>query len=207
MPQTFNCPNCGAPLEYDGSGYPTMRCPFCNNSVVVPQELRVLRESPAAPASPPSSTPMFSAGQGGMFDLGNLMAQAGRFKELGELVGDGRKAEAVRLYRELLGVDEATAIQAIESMASGQPVVMTNSMTTSNVTFDTPSVVVTTSAAQPTTGLGGVGSMPRTYTASGGSPARRTGVTIGVVVGCVAVLIIFASVLASLVFFLAFSGS
>lgn len=206
MPQTFNCPNCSAPLEYDGSGYPTMRCPFCNNSVVVPQELRVRRESPAAPASSPSSTPMFSASQGGMFDLGNLMAQAGRFKELGELVRDGRKAEAVRLYRELLGVDEATAIQAVESMASGQPVVMTNSVTTGNMTFDTPSVVVTTSTVQPTTGVGGVGSMPRTYTASGGSPARRTGATIGVIVGCAVVFMIAMSVIASLVFFLAFSG-
>lgn len=199
MPQTFNCPNCGAPLDYDGSGYPTMRCPFCNNPVVVPQELRVRRDTPAAPAS----APMFSAGQGGMFDLGNLMAQAGQFKELGELVRDGRKTEAVRLYRELLGVDEVTATQAVESMASGQPVVMTSSMTT----FDAPSVVVTTSTVQPTTGAGGVGSMPRTYTASGGSPARRTGATIGVIVGCAVILMIAMSVIAFLVFFLASSGS
>jgi hypothetical protein len=56
----------------------------------------------------------------------------------------------------LLGVDEATATQAVEAMASNQPVVMTSSMTT----FDAPSVVVTTSTVQPTTG---VGSMPRTY--------------------------------------------
>ena len=204
MPQTFNCPNCGAPLDYDGSGYPTMRCPFCNNSVVVPQELRVLRDSPAAPASSPSSTPMFSVGQGGMFDLGNLLAQAGQFKELGELVRDGRKTEAVRLYRELFGVDETTATQAVEAMASSQPVVMTSSMTT----FDAPSATVTTSTVQPT-GVGGVGSMPRTYsyTGSGQSPARRTGVTIGVIVGCAVILIIAMSVIASLVFFLAFSGS
>ncbi len=197
MPQTFNCPNCGAPLDYDGSGYPTMRCPFCNNSVVVPQELRVRRESPAAPASSSSSTPIFSTSQGGMFDLGNLMAQAGQFKELGELVRDGRKLEAVRLYRELFGVDEATAAQAIETMASNQPVVITSSMTT----FDAPSAVVTTSTVQPATGVGGVGSMPRTYTASGGSPARRTGATIGVIVGCAVILIIAMSVIAFLVFF------
>jgi hypothetical protein len=203
MPQTFNCPNCGAPLDYDGSGYPTMRCPFCNNSVVVPQELRVRRDSPVAPASSPSATPVISFGQGGMFDLGNLLAQAGQFKELGELVRDGRKAEAARLYRELLGVDEATATQAIEAMATNQPVVITSRMTT----FDAPSVTVTTSTVQPPTNVGGVGSMPRTYTASSGSPARRTGVSFGVIVGCVVVLIVFGSIFASLALFLAFSGS
>ncbi len=38
--QTFKCPNCGAPLDYDGSGTPTVRCQYCNNSVMVPDELR-----------------------------------------------------------------------------------------------------------------------------------------------------------------------
>jgi hypothetical protein len=38
--QTFNCPNCGAPIEYDGSDTPAIKCPFCENSVVIPPELR-----------------------------------------------------------------------------------------------------------------------------------------------------------------------
>lgn len=39
-PQTFECPNCGASLDYhDGDG-PTIRCKYCNTSVVVPEELR-----------------------------------------------------------------------------------------------------------------------------------------------------------------------
>jgi outer membrane protein assembly factor BamB/DNA-directed RNA polymerase subunit RPC12/RpoP len=37
--QEFNCPNCGAPLDYTGTGA-TMRCPYCDTSVVVPTELR-----------------------------------------------------------------------------------------------------------------------------------------------------------------------
>lgn len=37
--QEFNCPNCGAPLDYPGSGT-TMRCPYCESSVVVPAEIR-----------------------------------------------------------------------------------------------------------------------------------------------------------------------
>jgi outer membrane protein assembly factor BamB len=38
--QTFNCPTCGAPLDYDGGPETTIHCPFCNSSVVVPEELR-----------------------------------------------------------------------------------------------------------------------------------------------------------------------
>ena len=38
--QSFNCPNCGAPIEYVQSAIPTIRCPFCNTTVSVPQELR-----------------------------------------------------------------------------------------------------------------------------------------------------------------------
>ena len=37
--QEFNCPNCGAPLDYPGTGA-TMRCPYCDTSVMVPAELR-----------------------------------------------------------------------------------------------------------------------------------------------------------------------
>ncbi len=38
--KSFDCPNCGAPIDYDGSGTPTIRCPYCNTSVIVPEELR-----------------------------------------------------------------------------------------------------------------------------------------------------------------------
>jgi len=44
--QSFNCPNCGAPLEYHDGDPSTIRCPFCSTSVIVPQELR--------PAQPPA---------------------------------------------------------------------------------------------------------------------------------------------------------
>ncbi len=40
MPKSFNCPNCGAPLDYNDSTVVTLRCPFCNNPVIVPEELR-----------------------------------------------------------------------------------------------------------------------------------------------------------------------
>lgn len=40
MSKKFDCPSCGAPLDYDGGPNYTIRCPFCNNSVIVPEEVR-----------------------------------------------------------------------------------------------------------------------------------------------------------------------
>ncbi len=51
----FDCPNCGAALDYDGGADPTVRCPYCHTSVIVPEELRAkkLARSPRrAPAQP-----------------------------------------------------------------------------------------------------------------------------------------------------------
>jgi len=49
MSKKFDCPSCGAPLDYDASPDYTIRCPFCNNSVIVPEELRPkpVRNAPA----------------------------------------------------------------------------------------------------------------------------------------------------------------
>lgn len=38
MAATFNCPSCGAALEYGGAGH-TMKCPYCGTVVQVPEEL------------------------------------------------------------------------------------------------------------------------------------------------------------------------
>jgi len=43
MAETFNCPKCGAPINYNGQeqGYhETIACPYCGESVIVPAELR-----------------------------------------------------------------------------------------------------------------------------------------------------------------------
>jgi DNA-directed RNA polymerase subunit RPC12/RpoP len=37
--KVFECPGCGAPLDYRGAGT-TLECPYCRNSVIVPPELR-----------------------------------------------------------------------------------------------------------------------------------------------------------------------
>jgi hypothetical protein len=38
--EDFNCPNCGAPLDYEGSDSPTIHCPYCDTVVLVPDEMR-----------------------------------------------------------------------------------------------------------------------------------------------------------------------
>lgn len=38
MAQSFNCPNCGAAIEYTGVGR-TMKCQYCGTVIQVPQEL------------------------------------------------------------------------------------------------------------------------------------------------------------------------
>lgn len=41
MIHTLKCPSCAAPLDYeDEQDRPSVRCPFCNNRVVVPESLR-----------------------------------------------------------------------------------------------------------------------------------------------------------------------
>jgi|GEM_PF-1787569 len=43
MSESFDCPKCGAPMQYDGEkeGYKeTITCPYCGESVIVPENLR-----------------------------------------------------------------------------------------------------------------------------------------------------------------------
>ncbi|MET0626371.1 MAG: hypothetical protein ABW250_25785 [Pyrinomonadaceae bacterium] len=48
--KVFNCPQCGASLEFERIDAPLVKCHYCNSMVVVPAELR-----PAAPAPPVES--------------------------------------------------------------------------------------------------------------------------------------------------------
>lgn len=50
--QEFNCPNCGAPLDVAGSSSATMRCPYCDTSVIVPVEMRRADKETQATSTP-----------------------------------------------------------------------------------------------------------------------------------------------------------
>jgi len=118
MIKTFNCPSCGAPLDYDGGDDSTIRCPFCSSSVIVPTELRtgavgtprLERDEPSFTADPLSNT------------LGHLK----EFGEIASLVKAGRKIDAVKLYREITGAGLKEAKDAVEMIAAGRMIDVSN---------------------------------------------------------------------------------
>jgi DNA-binding beta-propeller fold protein YncE/DNA-directed RNA polymerase subunit RPC12/RpoP len=116
MPETFSCPNCGAPLDYKGSD-PIIRCPYCNSSVVVPENLRAKPEF----SSKPSNFTLSGAG-----NLGGLINQARRFKEVKDLAQAGDMDEAVRVYCEITGVSPELARPSVEALAHGRPITLSS---------------------------------------------------------------------------------
>jgi LSD1 subclass zinc finger protein len=121
MPQELNCPNCGAPLDYTGGDDVTIRCPFCNTSVIVPQELR---------RPPSASAPTFDADQfNQLAGREPLTRQAEKFREIGRLVRENKKIEAIKLYREIFRVGLKEAKDAVDAMSEGQPVPLNQSFT------------------------------------------------------------------------------
>ena len=96
MASTFNCSGCGAPLDYSGSG-DTMRCPYCHNNVIVPEELR----HPAAAAQT-------AVGSGEMYAITRL-------------VESGEKIEALKLYRQMTGASLEQARLAVDALQSAVP--------------------------------------------------------------------------------------
>jgi len=111
MAQSFNCPNCGAPLDYDGSDL-TVRCPFCSSSVIVPETLR-----PAAPVAGRSPSPQ-------VVGLDTLIGQADKLREIARLIRAGNKIQAIKVYREAFDVSLSEAKNAVEALEAGMPVVM-----------------------------------------------------------------------------------
>ncbi len=114
MAQTFDCPTCGAPLDVDVGSDPAIRCPYCNASVVVPEEMRV------ASSQPLSTAAMFENG------LDSIINKVPQFKEIAELARSGNRVMAVRKYRELTGAGLKSAKQAVDALAAGQPLTLTD---------------------------------------------------------------------------------
>lgn len=105
MSKSFNCPNCAAPLDYDGGADLTITCPHCKGSVIVPAELRV------------------DSGAPGAFDLSQLAGQSTRLAEMARLIRVGNKIGAIKIYREVFGVGLKDAKDAVESLMAGKSVV------------------------------------------------------------------------------------
>jgi sugar lactone lactonase YvrE len=87
-------------------GEAAMKCPYCGNTVIVPESLRI----PARRAYEPTS---------GFAELGQFGEQ---MAEVVRLARSGQKISAIKLYREITGVGLAEAKDAVEALERGEAV-------------------------------------------------------------------------------------
>lgn len=108
MPETFKCPACSAPLEFEGT---TMqKCRFCGSNVIVPSD--VIRESR-------------SFGGAGVIDFGDLSDLTGKalkIAEIRKLIDSGNKIMAIKVYRETFGTGLAESKAAVDAIERGESV-------------------------------------------------------------------------------------
>jgi outer membrane protein assembly factor BamB len=97
--QSFRCPSCGAPLQYDGGDHATVHCDFCGNTVIVPEHMR--RRSG-------STTSLF--------------AHSNRLQEIVSLINDGLTDEAIDLFRRTYNVGWDQAAAAVQQLEAGRQV-------------------------------------------------------------------------------------
>lgn len=114
MPTAFNCTMCSAPLDPNQISGATMRCSYCGNTVIVPEELRG-----------------FSNHVHGAAPIGEsfvpLIGQALKLAEIARLLKAGNKIAAIKLHRETFGTGLKEAKDAVEQMETGRPIVFTES--------------------------------------------------------------------------------
>ncbi|MBU0494673.1 MAG: hypothetical protein KKA73_29355 [Chloroflexi bacterium] len=157
MAQTFNCPSCGASLDYDGGDDPVIRCAYCKSTVIVPEELRPAppqRSAWTATPIPDSPLTIDLSGMPGRLDQIKAIKQLvddnqgiiTTLKTVKELVRDGQEAEAARLYQETFGVSDQEAKDLVNRLAAGQSVVL------SSTSFSTSIPVVSGTQAQVVSG-------------------------------------------------------
>jgi len=130
MAQAFNCPNCSAPLR-PVSDEPTLRCPYCNSSVIVPDALRTMNADSLPTAAPQiGGTPWVG---------GALLSPEQRLREIAQQIRGGNKNEAVRMYRDTFSVGLNEATEAIEKLQAGRPILMPGSVSFGVVNADSES--------------------------------------------------------------------
>lgn len=101
--QTFHCPSCHAALDYKPGDGVLVRCDYCNNSVIVPEDLR----TEAATSYPAGSSAR------------NLAAQ---LEKIMSLVRANKKEEAIALYHSQFPSSLSQAKKVIDLLEQGQGV-------------------------------------------------------------------------------------
>lgn len=102
MTKSFNCASCSAPLEFEGTTI--QKCRYCGSTVIAPREM------------------FYSSTDSPFVDLSSLTGRALKIAEINQLIQDGNKIEAIKVFRETFGVGLAEAKDAVERMERGEGV-------------------------------------------------------------------------------------
>jgi ribosomal protein L7/L12 len=124
MPETFECPSCGAPLNHTPRDLLVIQCHYCRASVIVPESLR--------PNLAFSQLNMPDTG----FGIGTLINQAEQIKQIVSIAQSGNKIEAIKRFRELTGSGLKEAKDAVEALMEGKPVTLSENLTMQSTPHD-----------------------------------------------------------------------
>lgn len=103
MSQSFQCPNCNAPLDFTAGVGPVVSCSYCRSKVFLPGELQ-------------------TDGINSQNAEANLLQpdQVAKLGEIMNLVAQGNKIEAIKLYREVFDTNLTKAKEAVEQLTEGK---------------------------------------------------------------------------------------
>ena len=93
--KVLKCPSCGAPLEPEKGGAPTMKCPYCGATAYIPESMRS------------SSGGSASSQPGGYTSLSDVTT----------LAKQGRLDEAAKIYSKITGLSYENAMFSVKSIA------------------------------------------------------------------------------------------
>lgn len=96
MPHLFRCPLCNAQLELANSNSSFQKCAVCENQIIVPPKLR-----------PPAPNKLVPSG---------ILDQGRRITTIQREISAGRKADAIKMFRETYGCDLQTAQKAVDAI-------------------------------------------------------------------------------------------
>jgi outer membrane protein assembly factor BamB len=98
MIKTFHCPACHASLDLPETlTQPAVKCPYCNTTVIVPEDLR-----------------HSGGGQAATVETDQII------QELLRLIQSGKKIEAIKTYHEFFKVDLKSAKDGVDALELGQ---------------------------------------------------------------------------------------
>lgn len=105
----LKCPACGGPLD-PPAGESSMKCHYCGNAVIIPENLRT-----PAPGAATSVQSIFSG-----IDMGAMMGYGAQWSEIVQLAQRGNKDDAVKRYMALTGQSESDAVRMVNALAGYQ---------------------------------------------------------------------------------------